>query len=103
MNEVVSKRIRRSPDQWQQLIDNQLASGLSAMAFCKEQNIGYASFCQWRNRLMNGSDAKVGTDNVDRDFIDLSGLNRSGPNAGAWQIVLKLGDGVELQLTRDRD
>lgn len=101
MKEVIAKRIRRNPDQWQQLIDNQLASGLSAMAFCKEQHIGYACFCQWRKRLASSPDAKSVTDHGGQDFIDLSNLNRS--DSSSWQIILKLGDGVELQLTRDRD
>ena len=32
---------RRTPDQWQGLIDQQRHSGLSALQFCKQQGIGY--------------------------------------------------------------
>jgi hypothetical protein len=37
-------RQRRSPEQWQTLGNLQRDSGLSAMQFCKQENIGYASF-----------------------------------------------------------
>lgn len=42
---------RRSTDQWQALIKEQQESLLSAPKFCEQNNVGYASFCQWRKRL----------------------------------------------------
>jgi len=96
MNEQNSKRIRRNPEQWQELIDTQQASGLSAMTFCKEQSLGYASFCKWKNRLSGHQDKSGSID--EKDFIDLSSLH--GSDSNRWQIVLRLGDGMELQLTR---
>lgn len=98
MNGQSPKRVRRSQAQWQELIETQQACGLSAMAFCKEQNIGYASFCKWRNRLSDFSGAENVNSNGDKGFIDLTSLQSS--DTGRWQIVLKLGDGMELELTR---
>lgn len=42
---------RRSADQWQALINEQQQSPLSAPQFCKQHDLGYASFCNWRKRL----------------------------------------------------
>jgi len=48
-------RKHRTPEQWQTLVDQQRASGLSAPQFCKQEKIGYASFCNWRKRLSDPS------------------------------------------------
>jgi hypothetical protein len=48
-------RKHRTPEQWQALVDQQRVSGLSAPQFCKQENIGYASFCNWRKRLSDPS------------------------------------------------
>jgi len=48
-------RKHRTPEQWQVLVEQQRDSGLSAMQFCKQETIGYASFCNWRKRLSDVS------------------------------------------------
>jgi hypothetical protein len=42
---------RRTQSEWQTLVNAQADSRLSAKAFCASQNIGLASFYQWRKRL----------------------------------------------------
>ena len=85
---------RKTPDQWSALIAAQKQSGLSAVKFCKQNSIGYASFCKWRQRFSNAKDATP----VDTpDFVDLSSL---APSSDKWHITLALGDGVELTLSR---
>ncbi len=74
---------------------------LSAMQFCKQENIGYASFCNWRKRL---SDQAVGdsADSGEAGFLDLSSLMGTSPSSGpGWNIVLSLGNGVELRLSQN--
>lgn len=91
---------RRSAEQWQSLVNQWQASGQSARQFCKEQALGYASFCQWRKRL-NGTESKTTTDQTNApgpSFIDLASLGSSQP--GGWHIVLSLGGGVELTLSQ---
>lgn len=89
--------IRRSADQWQALVEQFEQSGLSARTFCDRHQLGYASFCQWRRRLagtvLAGSKMKA-------EFLDLSSLGMASKESG-WQIVLSLGGGVELRLSRD--
>jgi len=91
----------RTPEQWQALVDQQRASGLSAPQFCKQENIGYASFCNWLKRLSDPStDEASGTSEA--GFLDLSSLMGSFPSSGpGWNIVLSLGNGVELRLSQN--
>jgi hypothetical protein len=94
------KRPHRRASEWQALISEWQASGLSAPAFCEQQSIGYASFCQWRQRLRSA-------DIVDEPavsastFIDLRALSAGNAALGqGWHIVLSLGNGVELRLSQ---
>ncbi|WP_409522936.1 IS66 family insertion sequence element accessory protein TnpA [Nitrincola sp. MINF-07-Sa-05] len=91
----------RTPEQWQALIDQQRDSGLSATQFCKQQNIGYASFCNWRKRLSESPvDDAINSDET--GFLDLSSLMSKSPSSGSdWNIVLSLGNGVELRLSQN--
>jgi putative transposase len=91
----------RSLIQWQALVDQQRHSGLSALQFCKEQSIGYASFCNWRKRLSEESDVDAAS-GAESSFLDLSSLMAASPSAGqGWNIVLSLGNGVELRLSQN--
>lgn len=94
------KHQRRSPEQWHSIIEQQLESGLSAPQFCKEQNIGYASFCVWKRRIQSEhSGASVeSTRAKPAQFIDLSSLSHS--DTAGWRITLRLGNGVELELSQ---
>jgi putative transposase len=99
MTHTVKRLPRRSRDQWQEIIHNQAQSGLSVQDFCEQNGIGYASFHKWRNRFSAKADISLSaSDNTGPGFIDLSNLSDS--QQPGWHIVLKLGNGMELQLTR---
>lgn len=91
----MSNTQRRSAQQWEALVEQWQASGQNASAFCRERNIGYASFCQWRKRLSQQGTNSSSTDST--PFIDLSSLANK---ERGWQIVLNLGGGVELRLSQ---
>lgn len=94
-------RKHRTTEQWQVLVDQQRDSGLSAPQFCKQENIGYASFCNWRKRLSDQStDDSAGSGEA--NFLDLSSLMGTSQSTGpCWNIVLSLGNGVELRLSQN--
>lgn len=60
-------RKHRPPEQWGTLIDLLICSGLSAIQFCNQHDIDYASFCNWRKRLSASESEETG-------FLDLSSL-----------------------------
>lgn len=89
-----SNYTRRTPEQWQAIINDFSASDLSGAQFCKQKNIQYASFCKWRQRLLNHQDVSA-----EPAFLDLSSL-AGGATDPTWHITLKLGNGVELVLSQ---
>ncbi|TYL46898.1 IS66 family insertion sequence element accessory protein TnpA [Marinomonas sp. IMCC 4694] len=88
---------RRSSSEWQQIIDDQAESGLSAPQYCKQHQVRYASFSKWRQHF---SGTKTSPDSSQSDFIDLSQMPALS-GTGRWNITLCLGDGIELRLSRD--
>jgi hypothetical protein len=47
----MTQRTHRSQAEWQALIDQQVQSGQSAAAFCREQGLLAKSFYRWRGLL----------------------------------------------------
>ncbi|BBP45452.1 hypothetical protein THMIRHAS_08250 [Thiosulfatimonas sediminis] len=93
---------RRTADQWQVLVDQQHHSGLSARQFCQQQKVGYASFCNWRKRLSEKPDESDDSASSESSFLDLSSvINDSRASDSGWNIVLSLGNGVELRLSQN--
>ncbi|WML85650.1 IS66 family insertion sequence element accessory protein TnpA [Thiothrix subterranea] len=94
------KRPHRRASEWQTLISQWQASGLSAPAFCEQHSIGYASFCQWRQRLRSADGVEEPAVSANT-FIDLGALSAGHAALGqGWHIVLSLGNGVELRLSQ---
>jgi putative transposase len=88
---------RRTPEQWTASVTDFLESGLSAPNFCKQQNISYASFSKWRQRLATKNLDQVRDNDQPASFIDVSAQVNESTH---WNITLNLGNGVELILTQ---
>lgn len=83
---------RRSADQWQALIDQQAESDLSAPDFCKQHNLGYASFCQWRKRLSESNQPPTA-------FVALT-PSVEQPAETHWAVELQLGQNIVLRVAK---
>jgi hypothetical protein len=91
---------RRSREEWQALITQWQQSDLSAINFCKHHNIGTASFYKWRQRLADiDGDHHQTPHAASPSFIDISSLSTAADHS-AWHIVLNLGSGLSLTLSR---
>jgi len=101
MTTTTKKTTRRSHDEWESLVRQWQQSGLSCVAFCKLNNIGYASFCQWRQRFEK-SEAPTEKTSIHAvpAFIDLASLNPTTKTHSSWHITLNLGDGISLTLNQ---
>lgn len=83
----MTKPIRRTHAEWKAINDQYLASGLKIGEFCEQHGVSYQSFYGWRRKQ------------APPDFIELRSLEPSSSHQ-SWTIVLRLGNGVELQLSQ---
>jgi hypothetical protein len=95
---------------WQQIISEFQQSGQSGTAFCKTRDLVYANFCYWK-KLLSVSQKKEFkkktfqqkklTDTLP-DFMEILTVPQASTSSSSqeWQIVLKLGNGVELCLSQ---
>lgn len=90
-----SKRVRRSADDWREILEQQRASGLSQVAFCRREEIALSTFARWKQRL--AAQPKTGSESVagEPGWIELPSIEQSG---AGWLIELDLGGGVCLRL-----
>ena len=93
MTEIPRRHVRRSPSEWQQLIDEQARSGLSQTVFCAARSVSTTSFQHWKRQLA----ATVAPPSA--TWLDLGALPERPATAG-WDLELELGDGVCLRLRR---
>jgi len=100
----------RTPEQWQALINQHRNSGLSIEQFCRQHKLARSCFYKWRKRLAEQATstqeayqsavAKPSTAQ-ETNFLDLSALVDTSPSKQGWDIVLSLGNGVELRLSQN--
>jgi len=88
------KYTRRSAQQWKTLVDEQKTSGLTATAYCQQQGLGYASFCQWRKRLDSASAEAVESLPA---FIAVEPAPEPSSDPH-WVVQLQLGSGAVLRI-----
>jgi hypothetical protein len=93
MTETPRRHVRRSPSEWQQLIDEQARSGQSQRAFCAARAVSAKSFQHRKRQLAATAAAPPAA------WLDLSSLPAPAV-VGGWDIALELGDGICLRLRR---
>jgi hypothetical protein len=100
----MGRRKRRSQRQWEEIIDKQERSGLSARAYCKAESIGPTSFYHWRRRLGDAVSGVKGGIDSGGAFLDIGQIGSSGVSAATgvspWVVTLDLGEGFKLTLKR---
>ena len=89
------RRIRRSAEQWREIINRFQHSPLNAPNFCSEQGIGYASFIKWNRRLESDG---VAAEKL-AEFVELTPPTPSAPQT-QWDIELDLAPGIQLRIAR---
>ena len=93
MTESSRRHVRRSPNAWQQLIDEQARNGLGQSAFCAARSVSTTSFQHWRRRLAATATPPSAT------WLDLGPFHAPAAAVG-WDVELELGAGVCLRLRR---
>ena len=79
---------------WQKIVDEQIASGLSAPVFCQEHNLKVSQFYRWRRKFQNLSPVKSSD-----EFIQLIPSTK-GAGSG---IRIRIFDDLFIEIDRGFD
>lgn len=93
---TIQRRIRRSPDQWREIMARFERSGQTREQFCTEQGLGLSTFSRWR-RSLSREVPVAPAHSDDALFVELARAAPEPP-AQAWDVELQLGAGVCLRL-----
>lgn len=74
---------RRSREAWQQLVEEWRASGKNAARWCRENQISYQSFCNWRKKEAENSNQFV-------ELSDQKEILQSGIGLSCGGLVLQI-------------
>lgn len=88
------RRIRRSPEQWREILDEFRASGLDRKHFCERKGLGREALRRAERRLAE-RDAPTPL-----SFVEVAAPLPEAEPGRAWDVELELGDGLVLRLAR---
>jgi hypothetical protein len=89
--------VRRSAEQWHELVARFEQSGQSREQFCAERGLALSSFCRWQGKLREEATTAQAAGG-EAIFVQLAADAAS--SLPAWEVELQLGAGVLLRLRR---
>lgn len=90
------KKVRRSRQQWQQIVEQFERTDVSASVFCRQQSLAYQSFLKWRTLLQN----EINQSPI--SFVEIvPEPNADTPvNNVGWSVELDLGNSIVLRINQ---
>ena len=94
--------IRRTRQQWKELIELQPGSELSPPKFCEQAGVSYQSFMAWRKKLKMPDTQSTHPP----QFVELTAPvntpvdSESMGVVSEWQVELDLGNGIQLRIAQ---
>lgn len=104
----MGQRVQRDAQAWWAIIQRQMESGLSQMAFCAAEGLSVSSLQNWKRKFVReGRIAQAPPASAGPGFVELAvpaaevaPETSGGPALPAWQIELELGGAVILRIHR---
>jgi len=93
MRALADGRVRRSSAEWQAVIAEFEASGLSALAFCRRAGVSRAAFTRWRQQLKGAVSPEAEGAFVEMPTAVPAGTRSLSPG----EMELSLPGGVQLR------
>jgi len=89
MGRATPRRVRRTEQQWREILEQFEASGLSSRAFCRREQLVVSSLQRWRSRLSRVPAPQ---------FVQLAPSSNPATPSARWALELELPDGMRLRL-----
>ena len=89
MGRATPRRVRRTQQQWSEILERFEASGLSSREFCRREQLVVSSLQRWRSRLSRVPAPQ---------FLQLAPASNPTAPSTNWALELELPDGMRLRL-----
>lgn len=86
MRVLSNGRVRRSQDEWSEIIGRFAGSGLGEREFCRQEKINKNSFKRWHKRLAASKQS---------DFVDVTPIQES---SSSWAVEVELANGTIVRI-----
>ncbi len=86
MQVLSNGRVRRSPDEWREIVRRFAGSGRNPREFCRQEKINPASFQRWQKRLASSKQS---------DFVEITPIEKSSPS---WAVEVELANGTIVRI-----
>ena len=88
---------RKTPEQWQQIVNDQKISGLPQKAYCRQHGLSLATFCNWKKKLAHQTQQENTPSQEAGDWIEVP-TEVSPSQHNQWAMELELPGGVTLRM-----
>jgi hypothetical protein len=88
MQKLSNGRVRRTPEEWQQLVKRFSASGLSQREFCRREMINVESLNRWYRRL---------TTPAQPEFVEVT-PSAEDRSSSPWAVEVELESGTVVRI-----
>ena len=96
--QIKNPHARRTPQQWQQLVNEFDPCHQSLHAYCKKKSIGSSSFYKWKAKLNKPDSAEKEEPPA---FIPIKMPSQAIMHpASGWDVELELGHGLVLRISQ---
>jgi len=89
MRVMSNGRVRRTEDEWRNLVSRFRKSGMSAREFCRKERLKVSSLQRWRGRLEEAG--------VRQDFVAVVPATVPIGSSRSWVVEVTLPDGSRLR------
>lgn len=86
MQVMSNGRVRRSADEWREIIARFAGSGLDQREFCRQEKINKNSFERWRKHLASSNQS---------DFVEVTPTRES---SSSWAVEVELANGTIVRI-----
>jgi len=103
--------MRRTRDEWSEIVGNYQSSGISVRRFCREEGIVEQSLRNWITRIEKGSGSEPDTDHgfvevqpaITSDRLDTAEPSRLDPSGRRHGLTIRFPDGTVIGVHPETD
>ena len=97
MNTGNGVSVRRSAEQWREIMSTFESGGQTSVAFCAAEGLSLRTFQKWKRQFNGAGEVAPARESTRKGFVELAD---TPAGASGWDVEVDLGEGLVLRLRR---